>query len=79
MEYNSKYDDMPLRGKCSYCGWLVDNNWSDLWGDYSRKYNKKEHKHYNPYKDWWTKDGKWEWRGVAPSAGHRRKTWRDYR
>ncbi|RZK45065.1 MAG: hypothetical protein EOO61_01460 [Hymenobacter sp.] len=79
MTYDEKYDSMPLRGKTTFYGWLRHHNRKG-WMDESRRYGRKHHRHYDLYKDWWSKPiySKWEWRGVSPSKGHKRKTWKDY-
>jgi hypothetical protein len=80
MEYDPKYDAMPLRGKSTFYGWLRHHNRSG-WMDESRKYGRKHHRHHDLYADWWSKPihAKWEWRGVSPSKGYRPKTWKDYK
>lgn len=79
MYYDEKYNDMPLRGKSTFYGWLQRHNRKG-WFDESRKSARKYHNHYDLYKDWWKEDINvaWSWKGVSPSKGHKRKTWRDY-
>jgi hypothetical protein len=75
------YEDMPLRGKISPKAWEFENTGRWEYGETTRRYKRKLHRHYNPYKDWWVGclHNKWRYNGPSPSKGHKRKTWKDYR
>lgn len=81
MNYDEKYDAMPLRGKISPGAWEMEHMGIDDWGESTRRHKRKLHRHYDPYNDWWSRPMSvgWSYKGKHISKGYKRKTWRDYR
>jgi len=85
MTYDDKYNAMPLRGKISPIAWELEHYGRWNYTELTRRYGRKYHRHYDPYKGWWHDDTigiaykhlpKW-WVNER-SKGYKRKTWKDY-